>query len=71
MQSMHLSVKTISIAPILCQVCTEFWGHKNEGDLKSPEDLRDIMATRSRGARRHQMDAGENNTADVKSGCQV
>ena len=71
MQSMHLSVKTISIAPTLCQVCTEFWGHKNEGDLKSPEDLRDIMATRSRGARRHQMDAGENNTADVKSGCQV
>ena len=25
---MHLSVKTISIAPTLCQVCTEFWGHK-------------------------------------------
>lgn len=32
---------------------------------------RDIMATRSLGAPRHQMDAGENNTADVKSGCQV
>ena len=71
MQSMHLSAKTISIARTLCQVCTKFWGHKNEGDLKSPEDLRDIMATRSRGAPRHQMDAGENNTADVKSGCQV
>ena len=68
---MHLSMMMISTAPTLCQVRTKFWGQKDEGDLKSPEDLRDIMATRSRGAPRHQMDAGENNTADVKSGCQV
>ena len=68
---MHLSMMTISIAPTLCQVCTKFWGHKDEGDLKSPEDLRDIMATRSLGAPRRQMDAGENNTHDVKGRCQV
>ena len=68
---MHLSMMTISTAPTLCQVCTKFWGHKDEGDLKSPEDLRDIMATRSLGAPRRQMDAGENNTHDVKGRCQV
>ena len=37
---MHLSMMTISTAPTLCQVCTKFWGHKDEGDLKSPEDLK-------------------------------
>lgn len=53
---MHLVVMMISTAPALCQVCTTFWGYKDESDLKSLEDLRAGTATRSLGARRRQMD---------------
>lgn len=68
---MHSFVMKKSIPPTLCQVRTKFWGYKDEGDLRSPEDLRDGTGTRSPRTRRRQMDAGENNTADVKIGCQV
>lgn len=38
---MYLFMMKISMPPAICQVCTKFQGYRGNGDLESPDGLRD------------------------------